>query len=373
MTGLYVHIPFCVRKCLYCDFPSYGGISSYLDDYVEALCREIRATSYIGEAADTVYFGGGTPSLLTARQGEKIMSALTDTFRIDADSEITFEVNPDGIKSDYIRDLIKIGVNRISMGIQSFDDRLLQLLRRVHTSAEAFAALEAVRTGGVTNVSADLIYGLPGQSPEDAENDARTLIGLGVTHASAYSLIVEEGTMLKRLVRKGEILLPEDRVTEEAGERVCHTLEKGGLKRYEISAYAAEGFQSKHNLKYWQYEPYIGFGASSHSFDGTYRFSNIRSLPEYIKNAGKTSVLAEHELIGKERGEEDFCFLGLRTMKGIDNKRFEQCFKRTVTDAFGTVIKDLVLRGFLEKTEWGYCLTSQGILYGNYVFSRFLR
>ena len=135
MTGLYVHIPFCVRKCLYCDFPSYGGISSYLDDYVEALCREIRATSYIGEAADTVYFGGGTPSLLTARQGEKIMSALTDTFRIDADSEITFEVNPDGIKSDYIRDLIKIGVNRIRMGSQSFDDRLLQLLGRVHTSA----------------------------------------------------------------------------------------------------------------------------------------------------------------------------------------------------------------------------------------------
>ena len=128
------------------------------------------------------------------------------------------------------------------MGIQSFDDRLLQLLRRVHTSAEAFAALEAVRTGGVTNVSADLIYGLPGQSPEDAETDARSLIELGVTHASAYSLIVEEGTMLKRLVRKGEILLPEDRVTEEAGERVCHTLEKGGLKRYEISAYAAEGF-----------------------------------------------------------------------------------------------------------------------------------
>ncbi|MBF1354269.1 MAG: coproporphyrinogen III oxidase family protein, partial [Megasphaera micronuciformis] len=219
MTGLYVHIPFCVRKCLYCDFPSYGGILSYLDDYVEALCREIRATSYTGEAANTVYFGGGTPSLLTARQGEKIMSALTDTFRVDAGSEITFEINPDGIKSDYIHDLVQIGVNRISMGIQSFDDRLLRLLRRVHTSAEAFAALEAVRTGGVTNVSADLIYGLPGQSPEEAETDARTLIGLGVTHASAYSLIVEEGTMLNRLVRKGEIILPEEGVTEEAGER----------------------------------------------------------------------------------------------------------------------------------------------------------
>ena len=373
MTGLYIHIPFCTRKCLYCDFPSYGGISRYQEAYVDALCREIRNSPYAGQAVDTVYFGGGTPSLLTLVQVGMIMRTLGETFRLAADSEITLEANPESMDRAYAAGLAHIGINRVSLGIQSFNDKELRFLRRLHTGKEAMQSVCDVYEGGITNISVDLMYGLPGQSRADVLHDLSCLVSLPVVHASVYSFIVETGTPLAGLVGKGSVLLPETEITLQEGAAVRSMLADRGFAHYEISSYARPGFASRHNIKYWQYEPYIGFGVSAHSFDGRFRFVNIGNIPQYIEAAGMAAVSAEREEIRTMRGEEDYCFLALRMRRGIDSERFQSLFGETVESAFGPVLEDLDRRGFIEPTGRGYKLTEQGLLYGNYVFSRFLR
>lgn len=373
MTGIYVHIPFCVQKCLYCDFPSYGGISSYQEDYVAALCREIGASSYAGREADTLYFGGGTPSLLTAEQVGRIMAALRATFSLGADAEITLEANPDSMEKEYAKELAALGINRVSLGVQSFCDETLRFLRRIHTAEEAVRAVEDVYAAGIGNISVDLIYGLPGQSVAALRCDMETLLSLPITHSSLYSLIVEAHTPLERLVAAGKVTLPSVEEVEAAGTLIREAMAASGFVHYEISAYCRPGYASRHNIKYWTYEPYIGFGASAHSFDGKTRFANESNIPVYIKQAGKTSVVTEREDIDTERGEEDYCFLALRMRDGIDGNRFRDLFGRTVEAAFGPVLPELRAKGFLEETARGYKLTKQGLLYGNYVFGRFLR
>ncbi|WP_296901718.1 radical SAM family heme chaperone HemW [uncultured Megasphaera sp.] len=373
MIGLYVHIPFCRQKCLYCDFPSYGGLKRYQAGYVTALCREIEASPYTGETADTLYFGGGTPSLLTAAELERIMASIRKTFVLTKDAEITLEANPESLDQAYAASLRQLGINRLSIGIQSFSDDLLPGLGRVHTAGEGKKAVLAAYDAGFRNLSIDLMYGLPGQSLEDVDCDLQILDELPVVHASIYSLIVEDGTQLKAGLEKGRWHLPDADLVEREFREVHEKMHRYGYHHYEISSYAKGPFESRHNSKYWTYEPYIGFGVSAHSFDGHRRWANLANIPNYLKRAGKESVVAECLEIDAKRLVEDYCFLALRRRAGLDYGDYARRFGRPIEKDFGAVIDGLVREGLLVRTEHGCCLSEEGLGYGNYVFSKFIR
>lgn len=260
--GLYVHIPFCRHKCLYCDFLSYAGLERYRQGYVEALCRDIAASPYAGEEADTVYIGGGTPSMLEAGDVSRILKTLRQTFRLAGDAEITMEANPDSLDYEKAAALSDCGVNRLSLGVQSFSDAMLAFLGRVHTAAQGEGAIQAAYAAGIHNLSLDLMYGLPGQSLADVRRDVERLSQLPVVHASIYSLIVEDGTQLKAGLEKGMWHLPPDGTVDAMAKAVHDAMHGYGFHHYEISSYAKGPFESRHNSKYWTYEPYIGFGVS---------------------------------------------------------------------------------------------------------------
>ncbi|MCF0152326.1 radical SAM family heme chaperone HemW [Megasphaera sp.] len=371
--GLYVHIPFCRHKCLYCDFPSYAGLERYRDGYVQALCRDIAASPYAGEEADTIYLGGGTPSILAASDIGRILKTLRQTFRLAGDAEITMEANPDSLDYEKAAALAGCGVNRLSLGVQSFSDEMLAFLGRVHTAAQGEAAIEAAYEAGIHNLSLDLMYGLPGQSLADVRRDVERLSQLPVVHASIYSLIVEEGTQLKAGLEKGTWQLPPDGTVEAMGKAVHDAMHGAGFHHYEISSYAKGPFESRHNSKYWTYDPYLGFGVSAHSFDGTTRWANMANIPAYIRKAGKGSVVAESVAIDAKRAAEDYCFLALRRRAGIDYGDYARRFGRSIEADFGPVIAQLVRQGLLERTPQGCCLSEEGLGYGNYVFSKFIR
>ena len=371
--GLYVHIPFCRHKCLYCDFPSYAGLERYRDGYVQALCRDIAASPYAGEEADTIYIGGGTPSLLAAGEIGRILETLRRTFRIADDAEITMEANPDSLSYDKAAALADCGVNRLSLGVQSFSDAMLSFLGRVHTAAQGEAAIQAAYAAGIHNLSLDLMYGLPGQRLADVRRDVERLSQLPVVHASIYSLIVEDGTQLKAGLEKGTWHLPPEGTVEAMGKAVHDAMHGYGFHHYEISSYAKGPFESRHNSKYWTYEPYIGFGVSAHSFDGTTRWANVANIPAYIHKAGRESVVAESVAIDAKRAVEDYCFLALRRRVGIDYGDYARRFGKSIEADFGPVIDGLIRQGLLERTERGCCLSEDGLGYGNYVFSKFIR
>lgn len=374
MLGLYIHIPFCVQKCIYCDFPSYGGVlECFHSDYVAALCREIAAAPQQDQTADTIYFGGGTPSLLTPKNIETILQALRQRFTITENAEITLEANPDSMNRAYAKALASLGINRISLGFQSTNDAMLRLLGRIHTAAQGLHAIEDVYNSGIHNISVDFMYGLPTQTLAMVQHDMATLAQLPVTHASIYSLIVEDGTPMKRRVDTGEYILPDDEVVEVMANTVHKAMHGTGFQHYEISSYAKEGYLSRHNTKYWEYTPYIGFGASAHSFDGATRWANVRSLPQYISKAGTEAVRAEVVPIDEQRAVEDYCFLALRMRSGIATKAFQTRFGRPIEAEFGPVLQHLIAQGLLEKTAIFYRLTELGLAYGNYVFSQFIR
>ena len=373
MIGLYIHIPFCVHKCLYCDFPSYGGVRQYIPGYVQALCREIRAFSQKGLRADTVYIGGGTPSLLSVSQLSSIMDALQQTFSLAADAEITLEANPDSMDASYAAAIASLGVNRVSLGVQSFDDRMLCFLGRVHTAAAARRAVEDVWHGGIDNISIDLMYGLPHQTQAMVQRDLKILSSLPVCHASIYSLIVEEHTPLQAQLQHHDLSLPADEEVEAMARDIHRTMRKWGYEHYEISSYARQGKRSRHNCKYWQYVPYIGFGVSAHSFYQGTRWANIANIPMYIRRAGQGSVTAERVPIDDKRAKEDYCFLALRMHDGISYAAFANEFGTTVETEFGSVLSRLFQQKLLEKTAAGCRLSDLGLAYGNYVFSQFIR
>ena len=373
MLGVYVHIPFCRHKCLYCDFPSYSGLDCYMAGYVPALCREIAATPYAGKPVDTIYIGGGTPSILSAPSMEAIVRTLRPPFAVTGDAEITIEANPESLDREKAEAYVACGINRLSLGIQSFSDEMLSFLGRIHTAKEGEQALDAAWKAGIRNLSIDLMYGLPGQTVDDVRRDVQRLGDLPVDHASIYSLIVEDGTPLKHGLSKGTWTLPDDDTVEAMGKAVHDQMHDLGFHHYEISSYAKGPFESKHNSKYWIYEPYIGFGVSAHSFDGTARWANMANIPQYIERAGRDSVEGERIAIDAERVVEDYCFLALRRRVGIEKDDYARRFGRPIEADFGPVIDGLIRQGLLETTDQWIRLSDKGLAYGNYVFGKFIR
>jgi oxygen-independent coproporphyrinogen III oxidase len=367
MSGIYIHIPFCERKCIYCDFYSVENLN-LIDRFTESLLKEIEIFSieadfFNDSIFDTIYFGGGTPSLLEPTQIEKILNKLSQSFKISSNPEITLETNPGTVDKRKLLEFKNLGVNRISFGVQSFFDDDLKFLGRIHTGEDAFKCVNDSFEVGFENVSIDLIFGLPGQTVEKWLENLKFAVSLNVPHISAYNLIVEGGTPLHELVSLGKVEIPEDEIQAQLYERTIDFLENAGYVHYEVSNYAFEGFECRHNLKYWQYENYIGFGPSAHSFWINKRWWNFANLNKYINalDLGKIPV-ANFEILDEEKMIEEFIYLGLRS-KGINVARFKGKFGFEFVDGdIKDEIEELERAGYITIEDDFIKLTPKGFL-----------
>ncbi|WP_458408355.1 radical SAM family heme chaperone HemW [Anaerotignum sp.] len=373
--GLYIHIPFCRQKCLYCDFPSWAGKEEQMQGYVDALTKEIqnRSKEYPDRKVVSVFFGGGTPTTLEISMLEQLMQAVFENWDITEDAEITTEANPGTLDAEMAQALKKMGFNRLSMGVQVWQNRLLKDLGRIHT-IEAFQEnYKAVREAGFGNVNTDLMFALPDQTMADWQETVKNIVTLGPEHISAYSLILEEGTPFFDRYEKGELEPAEEELDREMYHWAVDYLAEMGYEQYEISNFAKKGRQSRHNRIYWQAEEYLGMGLGSHSYMDGERFHNMYDLQEYIKANGDVSLLKEEvEIITEEDALAECMFLGLRLTEGVSFERFRERFGKEMKNIYGSQIEELVKDGLLVEDKIGIRLTRRGVDISNFVFEKFL-
>ena len=371
--GLYIHIPFCKRKCAYCDFYSLAGAEERMDDYADALSAHLteQAAYLAGYRVDTVYFGGGTPSYLGTKRLEKVLKTVFKRFRVDRDAEITLEANPDSA-GDWkaLKKLRKAGFNRLSLGMQSADGEELREIGRVHTPEQTAAAVAAARKAGFENLSLDLIYGLPRQTAERWMENLNAAMDLAPEHLSCYGLKVEEGTPL--FARRESADLPGDEAQAEMYLATVETLARRGYGQYEISNFARSGRESRHNLKYWTLGEYAGFGPGAHSDLGGVRYAYERDLEGYIRGvrAGEP-MLSEREAIPPMDRDTEWVMLGLRTTRGLDPREFENRFRRRFA-CFAPLLGQCAQAGYAVETEGRWHLTPQGFLVSNQIIGQML-
>ena len=374
-VGLYIHIPFCRQKCLYCDFPSWAGKEGQMQGYVDALTKEIRkrGTEYTDQQVVSVFFGGGTPTTLTIPMLKQLMQAVFESWNIAEDAEITTEANPGMLDGEMAAALKKMGFNRLSMGVQAWQNRLLKELGRIHTIEVFRENFKAVREAGFTNINTDLMFALPNQTMEDWQETVKNIVAMNPEHISAYSLIIEEGTPFYDRYEKGELKPAEEELDREMYHWAVDYLAEHGYEQYEISNFAKKGRQSRHNRIYWQAEEYLGMGLGSHSYMNGERFHNIYDLQEYIRADGDVSLLKEDiERITEEDALAEFMFLGLRLAEGVSFAGFEERFGQGMKNIYGSQIEELVKDGLLEEDGIGIRLTKRGVDISNYVFEKFL-
>ena len=375
---LYIHIPFCVKKCAYCDFLSGPASDQQIEEYVQALIEEIRYYKEVAKnyEVSTVFWGGGTPSLLTGEQMKMLMEALGQTFFIRQNAEITMEANPGTVTVEKLRAYQKAGINRISFGLQSVDNEELKMLGRIHTYEEFLESYDAARKAGFQNINVDLISAIPKQTVSSWEQTLQTIISLQPEHISAYSLIVEEGTPFAKLYGEGcelEHLLPSEEEERRMYERTEELLQEAGYHRYEISNYAKEGYECQHNLGYWERKEYLGLGLGASSLIEETRFHNTDVMEEYLRDASNPILLRkEQEKLDRQEQMEEFVFLGLRKIRGIQEEKFTEMFGEDIWDCYGKNLERVIKEGLLEREEGVLRLTRKGIDVSNYVFYEIL-
>ncbi|HEX6972743.1 MAG TPA: radical SAM family heme chaperone HemW [Limnochordia bacterium] len=373
--GLYVHVPFCVRKCYYCDFNSYTVERGAVDAYLDALAREIALHARSDPPAfDTIYFGGGTPSILSGAALCSIVARLRAAFAISDAAEITLEANPGSLTPGKLAAWGEAGVNRVSLGVQSFDDELLARLGRSHSAQDAIEAIAAIRRAGFTNFNIDLMFGLPGQSAAQWDETLRRAIDLAPPHVSCYSLIIEEGTPYGEWYARGQLRLPGEDAEADMYERAIERLSAAGYEHYEISNFALPAHRSVHNQIYWRNEPYVGLGPGAHSYWRGVRTANVRPVGAYAARlrAGDDAVESRWP-VGTDDEMDETMMLGLRLLEGVSEHRFRSRFGRSLTDTYGASIAALVRDGLLEHDTAGVRLSRRGLFLANRVFAAFLR
>ena len=377
--GIYIHIPFCKQKCIYCDFPAYQNLEEYYDTYLYALVQEI---TMFGDAypksrtklVDTVYFGGGTPTELSLLQIEQILNAIKTTYNLSPDCQFTIESNPGEVDQAFLKGLHKLGFSRISFGVQTFNHKSLVSLHRSHNHEDAINAVQWAFNEGFQDINIDLIYGLPNQTPDEINKNLDIVSTLPINHISTYGLQVERGTRLYHLVDKGLISLPDESTEDMMYDMMMQGIQDLGFERYEISNFAKDKAYSKHNLKYWQYCDYLGFGAGAHSFFDGVRRANNRNVMPYARRIDCFEFpVAEEEVIDFKRAREDYCFLNLRTKWGISTVDFYNRFNIRLEDIYGSVLDNLMEKNLIIKDGNLYHLTPEGAKHGNYVFSQFIK
>jgi putative oxygen-independent coproporphyrinogen III oxidase len=374
MKSAYIHIPFCHHICHYCDFNKVFMKGQPVDDYLDALAKEMKLTVQDDrDILDTIFVGGGTPTALDERQLGKLVQSIQDQLNFNSESEYTFEANPGDLSKEKLAILKDAGVNRLSFGVQTFNDELLKKIGRSHRAKDVFESIENAKAAGFENISIDLIYSLPGQTKQDFIESIQTAFSLGLVHYSGYSLIIEPKTVFYNLMQKGKLLLPGEDAEAEMYETLMEHMEKNGLHQYEISNFAVPGYESRHNLTYWNNEEYYGFGAGAHSYVKGMRQSNYGPLKKYMEpiSSGELPIMDAHKVTLEEKMEEEM-FLGLRKTKGVSVRRFEEKFGRNPMQIFSSQLDDWTKKGLLKTDNHTICLTRQGRLLGNEVFQSFI-
>jgi oxygen-independent coproporphyrinogen-3 oxidase len=372
IQGIYIHIPFCLQKCLYCDFASFPQQSrKTMAKYTDRLCQEIKQsvlTLPINTRA-TIYFGGGTPSVLPVEHIAKIVATLKSTGLWQNPTEATIEANPGTISLESLRAYRKLGFDRISFGIQSMQDAELKAMGRIHTSTEAVEAIYLAKEAGFSRISADLIYGYPGQTLKSVASSLKTLVGQGIKHMSVYGLVVEEKTPLCHNLDAGKLSLPSEDDSGDMYDFIVKYLPQQNYKRYEISNYAFPGEESQHNLVYWQYLPYLGLGVSACSFNGLARITNPSNIDEYLQE--KQPVI---ENLAVATRLSEYIFMGLRTRQGINLAAAKQRFNVNIMETYEKEIIECQNKGLLkiDGLKSVMSLTEFGMKFGNQVFEKFL-
>ncbi|MBC1719911.1 radical SAM family heme chaperone HemW [Listeria seeligeri] len=374
-SAVYIHIPFCEHICYYCDFNKVFLEGQPVDEYVDLLIKEMQITAANKqmEPIDTVFVGGGTPTTLNEAQIAKLCTAIQEIFPMKEEVEFSFEANPGDLSVAKVQTMKGYGVNRISMGVQSFNNDLLKKIGRIHTVKDVYQSVENMRTVGFENVSIDLIFSLPGQTEADFQDTLNQALALDLPHYSAYSLIIEPKTIFYNLMQKGKLFLPGQDAEANMYDLLLVEMEKYGRKQYEISNFAKEGFESKHNITYWSNEHYYGFGAGAHGYIGNTRYSNFGPIKKYMEplQENKLPVFQQKELTLKEKMEEEM-FLGLRKVSGVSKAGFQRKFGQDLDATFQNAIQKTMAKGWLENNEENVALTRNGRFLGNNVFQEFL-
>jgi len=373
-AGIYIHIPFCLSKCYYCDFYSKPASDEEIDEYVECLTKEIKIVlpRYSEKKFDTIYIGGGTPSILKIIQLENIFETLYKFINPSDIVETTLEANPETLTKSKLKALKKIGINRLSIGIQSTHDYLLKLLNRVHNKKKAIESIELARKAGFNNLNVDLIFGIPQQTMKDWEETLDTITSLRPEHLSVYNLTVEKGTKLYNLIRTKQLQLPDEELQIRMFKYAMKLLSNRDYKHYEISNYALNGFLCKHNLKYWQGDEYLGIGVASHSWMNRKRFYIPRNIKLYIENIQRDMIPYKYDRVRDlRRRVAERLMIGLRLIDGIELKTIQTNYHIDILELFESEIKELRELKLINVNRNKMKLSKRGILLANEILSRF--
>ena len=371
--GVYVHIPFCKKKCDYCDFISYCNKDNLIYDYVQAVKAEIQSQNIKPEIT-TIYIGGGTPSYIDSKYIIEILEKIKEK-NVSSNAEITIEVNPGTVTKEKLEDYIKSGINRISIGLQTTNDELLKQIGRIHNFTQFLETYELAKKVGFKNINVDLMLGLPNQRIKDLKESLEQIIKLKPKHISVYSLIVEDGTPIANKIEKGEMQLPDEELERNMYWFVKNTLELNGFIHYEISNFAKKGYESKHNLNCWNQKEYIGIGASAHSYRDITRYSNTENIEEYIENVNNGNFNRNkiiHEIQKEDDAKKEFMLLGLRKIKGVDINLFKNKFGDNPIYLFRNELKKLTDERLLIIDDNTIRLTNKGLDLANLVWKEFV-
>ena len=369
-TSAYVHIPFCTQICYYCDFSKVFIKNQPVDSYLEHLLEEF--ASYDIQKLRTLYIGGGTPTALSAPQLEVLLDGLTKNLDLSVLEELTIEANPGDLDEDKIAVLKNSAVNRVSLGVQTFDDKMLKKIGRSHLEKDIYENIDRLKLAGFDNISIDLIYALPGQTMDQVKDNVAKAIALDIPHMSLYSLILENHTVFMNRMRRGKLPLPKEEVEAEMFEYIIAELERAGFEHYEISNFSKSGFESRHNLMYWDNAEYYGIGAGASGYVNGVRYKNHGPIRHYLKavEEGNARIHEEH-LSLREQMEEEM-FLGLRKKTGVSKARFEEKFERSFDGLYGEIVRDLVQQGLMLVDGDRVRMTKRGLFLGDTVAERFI-
>ena len=369
-TSAYVHIPFCTQICYYCDFSKVFIKNQPVDSYLEHLLEEFR--SYDIQKLRTLYIGGGTPTALSASQLEVLLKGLTENLDLSVLEELSIEANPGDLDADKIAVLKNSAVNRVSLGVQTFDDKMLKKIGRSHLEKDIYENIDRLKLAGFDNISIDLIYALPGQTMEQVKENVAKAIGLDIPHMSLYSLILENHTVFMNRMRRGKLPLPKEELEAEMFEYIISELERAGFEHYEISNFSKSGFESRHNLMYWDNAEYYGIGAGASGYVDGVRYKNHGPIRHYLSAVEEGNARFTEEHLGQKEQMEEEMFLGLRKKSGVSMARFEEKFGRSFDGLYGEIVKDLVQQGLMQIEGDRVRMTKRGLFLGDTVAERFI-
>lgn len=369
-TSAYVHIPFCTQICYYCDFSKVFIKNQPVDAYLQALIREFR--SYDITELRTLYIGGGTPTSISAVQLDYLLTELSRDLNLNTLEEFTIEANPGDLTVDKIEVLQKSAVNRVSLGVQTFNDKHLKRIGRSHNEAQIHSTIDALKTAGFQNISIDLIYALPGQTMDDVRSNVAKALSLNIPHLSLYSLILEHHTVFMNKMRRGKLHLPTEDLEAEMFEYIISEMERNGFEHYEISNFTKPGFESRHNLMYWDNVEYYGVGAGASGYLDGIRYRNRGPIQHYLKGVSEGNARLSEEVLSKNEMMEEELFLGLRKKEGVSIGKFEQKFGTSFEKRYGQIVQELQSDGLLKENNGFIQMTKKGLFLGDTVAEKFI-